>query len=303
MGTPEFAAVALGRLLDSGAADVAAVYTQPDRPSGRGLAPKPSAVKTLALAHGLPVLEPENFKNPATVAELAAFAPDVLAVAAYGLILPQAVLDVPRLMPVNVHASLLPKYRGAAPIQRAILGGETATGISIMRMEAGLDSGPVLLQRALRIGADEHAGQVHDQLAEMGGFMLVDALKRLAEGRLDQKPQDESLATYAPKLEKEEGRIDWTRPVAEVHNRARAMHPWPGAFFDWTRGGKILRLTMAPGRLGPAEVRAEPGVILGEQDGMLAIQAADAVYLTPEIKPQGKKAMSAEAFACGYLKA
>lgn len=304
MGTPDFAAVILKHLLAWEGGEVLAAYTQPDRPCGRGLSCKPSPVKALALEHGLDVRQPLNFKDPAEVEALRALEPDVLAVAAYGLILPQAVLDVPALMPVNVHASLLPKYRGAAPIQRCILDGETVTGISIMRMEKGLDSGPILLQRALRMGGDEHAGQVHDQLAEMGGLLLVEALERLRDGRLAVVPQDDSLATYAPKLSKDEGLIDWNRPAQEIHNRARAMHPWPGAFFQWSPDDKKhLRLTLTPGKIGPEpERKAEPGTILGEMDGHIAIQTADRVYLTPSVQPEGRKALSASAFACGYLK-
>ncbi|MES9997304.1 methionyl-tRNA formyltransferase [Desulfovibrio aminophilus] len=304
MGTPDFAAVILKHLLAWEGGEVLAVYTQPDRPCGRGLSCKPSPVKALALEYGLDVRQPLNFKDPAEVEALRALEPDVLAVAAYGLILSQAVLDVPKLMPVNVHASLLPKYRGAAPIQRCILDGETVTGISIMRMEKGLDSGPILLQRALRMGGDEHAGQVHDQLAEMGGLLLVEALERLRDGRLAVVPQDDSLATYAPKLSKDEGRIDWNRPAQEIHDRARAMHPWPGAFFQWSPDGKKhLRLTLTPGKIGPEpERKAEPGTILGEMDGHIAIQTADRVYLTPSVQPEGRKALSASAFACGYLK-
>jgi methionyl-tRNA formyltransferase len=304
MGTPEFAAVILERLLQWDGGEVLAAYTQPDRPCGRGLACKPSPVKELALARGIEVRQPLNFKNPDEVAALKALSPDILAVAAYGLILPQAVLDIPRLMPVNVHASLLPKYRGAAPIQRCLLDGEGVTGISIMRMEAGLDSGPVLLQRALRLNEDEHAGQVHDQLAALGADMLVEALTRLGQGRLLSMPQDESRATYAPKLSKDEGRIDWNRPAREVHNRIRAMFPWPGAFFSWAQEGKkTLRLTVSPGKIGPEpEDRAAPGTILGERDGYLAIQTADRLYLTPAVRPEGKKLLTAQAFACGYLK-
>lgn len=303
MGTPEFAAVILARLLDSGCCEVPAVYTQPDRPCGRGLACKPSPVKALALERGISVRQPENFKDPAEVAALAALGPDVLAVAAYGLILPQSVLDIPKYLPVNVHASLLPKYRGAAPIQRALMAGEAATGVTIMRMEAGLDTGPILLQRALRIGENEHAGEIHDQLAAMGGELLVDALGRLRQGRLLSLPQDDALASHAPKLSKEEGLIDWNRPAAEIHNRIRAVHPWPGAYYTWCpHGKKPLRLSVHPGKIGPEpEHKAEPGTILGEMDGMLAVQTADHVYLTPEVKPEGKKALDATAFTCGYL--
>lgn len=312
MGTPDFAAVILKALLDSDAALVTAVYTQPDRPSGRGLATKPSPVKILALAHGLPVLQPKNFKDPADIAALAAFQPDVLVVAAYGLILPQAVLDVPKIGPFNVHASLLPKYRGAAPIQRAIENGEHTTGISIMRMEAGLDSGPVVLQRAMGVGLNQDAGSLHDELAELGAAMMVETLVRLPSGRLGLFPQDHDQATFAPKLSKTDGLIDFAKPAKMVHDRIRAMSPWPGATFAWTHGGKPLRLILSPGSVGePLPPGTAPGTVLGlapvhGEDGAqgeaLAIACADRAYLVPALKPEGKKAMSAREFANGYLR-
>ncbi len=305
MGTPEFARKALQALADWDGCEVVAVYTQPDRPCGRGRACKPSEVKAFAAGRGIPVHQPENFKSDAAVAELAALAPDLLVVAAYGLILPQRVLDIPRLGPINIHASLLPKYRGAAPIQRAILDGEAVTGITIMRMDAGMDTGDILLARSLGIGINETAEDIHDQLADLGGRLIVDALTRLTQGKLLRIPQDGARATYAPKLDKSEGELDWTRPAQEVHNRARAMHPWPGAYCTWQgpRAKEPVRLVLTPGEVGPelSEPRPAPGTILGVRGGMLAIACADREYLVPSIKPAGKKLMLAEAFACGYL--
>ncbi len=303
MGTPDFAATILKGLLAWEGSKVTAVYTQPDRPSGRGLATKPSPVKALALAQHLPVLQPLNFKDPAEVARLAELAPDVLVVAAYGLILPQSVLDVPRLGPYNVHASLLPKYRGAAPIQRAIQNNERTTGVSIMCMEAGLDTGPVVLQRAMVIGADQDAGSLHDDLAELGAHMMVDALVRLSQGRLGLFPQDGAQVTYAPKLSKNEGLIDFAKPAQLVHSHIRAMHPWPGAAFDWTHASRKLRLILSPGSIGgvlPPETR--PGTVLGLQGQALAIACADLAYLVRAVKPEGKKTMTAQEFANGYLR-
>ncbi|MBU1248529.1 MAG: methionyl-tRNA formyltransferase, partial [Proteobacteria bacterium] len=184
MGTPDFAAVVLRHLRGYAGCEVVGVYTQPDRPCGRGRECRPSVVKLFAQESGYPVFQPENFKDQKDRDALAALRPDVLVVAAYGLILPQAVLDIPSFAPLNVHASLLPRYRGAAPIQQAILNGDFVTGITIMRMEAGLDTGPILLQRSLRIGHDEHAGEVHDQLAEMGGALMVETLERHKHGQL-----------------------------------------------------------------------------------------------------------------------
>jgi methionyl-tRNA formyltransferase len=305
MGTPEFARRALEALTGWDGCEVVAVYCQPDRPSGRGQAVRHGEVKAFALSHGLPGFQPVNFREQATVDELAALAPEVLVVAAYGLILPQRVLDIPPLGALNIHASLLPKYRGAAPIQRAILDGEAVTGITIMRMDAGMDTGDILLARSLGIDIDETASEVHDQLADLGGRLIVDALGRLRAGRLVRIPQDTALATYAPKLEKDEGRLDFSRPAREVHNRARAMHPWPGAFCHWTgpRGGEPLRLVLTPGCVGPelAEPRPAPGTILGLREGLLAFACADCEYLVPSLKPAGKKLQSAEEFARGYL--
>ncbi|MDQ7834784.1 MAG: methionyl-tRNA formyltransferase [Humidesulfovibrio sp.] len=309
MGTPDFAAVSLRALLGWPGAKVLAAYTQPDRPCGRGRECKPSPVKVAALEAGIEVRQPLNFKDPADVDALRALEADVLVVAAYGLILPQGVLDACRLMPINVHASLLPRWRGAAPIQRAIEAGDSATGITIMRMVLGLDAGPILLQRALRIADTDHAGTLHDELAEMGADALLEALTRLPQGRLLNMAQDESRVTYAPKLLKDEGRIDWNAEAQTLHNRIRAMHPWPGAYFDWTptyRNSSLV-LTIEPGRVGEElPPGTAPGTILGvvEAEGgkYLAIACADKAYLTPRVTPQGKKPQDAAAFACGYLK-
>ncbi len=304
MGTPDFAASVLRTVLAWPRGTVAAVYTQPDRPCGRGQVCRPSPVKTLALEHGLPVLQPENFKRSETVADLAALAPDLLLVAAYGLILPCSVLDITKYGAFNVHASLLPKWRGAAPIQRSILNGDPATGITIMRMAEGLDTGDMLLQRALAIGIDDTAQTLHDELAEMGGEMLCEVMDRLLAGKLVAIPQNHDLATYAPKLRREEGRIDWSEPALAVHRRIRAMTPWPGAYFHLALPGREhpLRIALAPGRIGPEKPSwAAPGDVIGIEDCALAIATADRVYLIDAITPQGKKSMDGRAFACGYL--
>jgi methionyl-tRNA formyltransferase len=304
MGTPEFAATVLRQVLDAEMVDVAAVYTQPDRPCGRGKKCQPGPVKLLALTRGLPVHQPETFKDPAEVATLAAYAPDVLLVAAYGMILPQTVLDIPRLMPLNVHASLLPAWRGAAPIERAIAAGDTLTGVTIMRMEAALDTGPMVLQRVLAIGTHDTAGGLRQELADLGGRLLVHALKRLSQGSVPLVPQDQDRATYAKKIDKAEAFIDWTRPAQEVHNLIRAMTPHPGAFFYWRPGADkpALRIIAQPGEIGcPRPDDVQPGQILGLTDGKLGIACADAVYLIPTVTPAGKRAMEATAFACGYL--
>lgn len=304
MGTPDFAARVLAAVLDSGLTRVVGVYTQPDRPCGRGQSCRPSAVKLLALERGLPVHQPVNFKDAAERDSLAALAPDVLLVAAYGLILPQSVLDIPRLMPLNVHASLLPKYRGAAPIQRAILNGEHRTGVTIMRMEAGLDSGPMLLASAVDIAPDETAGELQDRLAVLGGDLLARALSGLGEGTFPATPQDDAQATQAPKIDKAEARIRFDRPAREVHDRIRAMTPKPGPFFtlDLSPGGPQIRLVIAPGAIGrPVPHNTPPGRILGLVSDKLAIACLDFEYLIPALRPAGKNFMNARSFACGYL--
>lgn len=310
MGTPDFSAVILERLLDWPGCEVPAVYTQPDRPAGRGKKLHASPVKELALRHGVEVRQPLNFKSQADVTALAALDPDFLVVAAYGLILPQAVLDIPKLAPVNVHASLLPKYRGAAPIQRVVMNGDAETGIALMRMEAGLDTGPVYAERAIPIGQNATAGEVHDELALLGGEMLLECLPGIAAGALRAAPQNDALATYAPKLSKADGRIDFNRPAREVHNHVRGVSPWPGAWCELRREGgekdDLVRVRVCPGGVAADDLFPEgagetPGTVLGATEDGLAVRCADGVYLIPKLCPADSKMMGALEFACGYL--
>lgn len=304
MGTPQFAATVLEQILGSEDVVVDAVYTQPDRPCGRGKKCQPGPVKLLALEKGLPVHQPETFKDPDEVQRLAAYKPDVLLVAAYGMILPQAVLDIPRLMPLNVHASLLPAWRGAAPIERAIAAGDRLTGVTIMRMEAALDAGPMIMQRVLAIGVNDTAGMLRAELADLGGRLLGHCLKRLRTGGVPMVEQDPSRVTYAKKIDKAEAFIDWTRPAAEVHDLIRAMTPHPGAFFFWKPAADkpALRIIAHPGRVGcPLPPGAKPGDILGLMECQLGVACADAVYFIPTVVPAGKRPMDAKAFSCGYL--
>ncbi|MGL5003447.1 MAG: methionyl-tRNA formyltransferase, partial [Casimicrobium sp.] len=223
-GTPEFAAKALIAQLN-GAIDVVAVYTQPDRPAGRGMKLTPSAVKTAALAHSIPVFQPATLKAPDAQTELAALKPDVMVVAAYGLILPQAVLDIPRLGCLNIHASLLPRWRGAAPIQRAILAGDTESGVCIMRMEAGLDTGAVLLEKRTTISAADTAGSLHDRLAALGAEAIVEVLRRLAQGDSPvEVPQPAEGVTYASKITTDEAQIDWRIDATQIDRVVRAFN-------------------------------------------------------------------------------
>lgn len=303
MGTPDFAAASLRHLLDWDGCDVVGVYCQPDRPCGRGQVCTPPPVKLLAMEHRLPVFQPLNFKQQPDVDQLAALAPDLLLVAAYGLILPQSVLAIPRLGAINVHASLLPEYRGAAPIHRAIVDGRHVTGITIMQMEAGLDTGDILLQRSRAIGINDTAQSLHDELADMGGRLLVEALEKMSQGRLVRIPQDHAKATYASKLSKEEGHIDWNQPVLTVHNRIRGLYPWPGSWFDWDgMPGKTLRLTVHPGVIGePLPEGVRPGEIHGVAGDSVLIACADRLYAVPTIKPAGSKPLGGREFYCGYL--
>jgi methionyl-tRNA formyltransferase len=224
-GTPEFAAQSLSAILAAGH-QVALVLTQPDRPSGRGMTLRPSPVKALALASGIEVFQPLTLKDPAVQERLHAVGAEVMVVAAYGLILPQAVLDLPRYGCLNIHASLLPRWRGAAPIQRAILAGDTETGVCIMQMEAGLDTGPVLLSDRLPLASDETAGSLHDKLADLGARLIVNALEKIP---LPAVPQSDTGITYAAKIEKAEALLDWRLPAAEIERKVRAFNPFPGA--------------------------------------------------------------------------
>ncbi|MBF7728857.1 methionyl-tRNA formyltransferase [Pseudomonas sp. N040] len=301
-GTPEFAARHLQALLDAGQ-PVIAVYTQPDRPAGRGHKLMPSPVKQLALQHGLPVLQPATLRDPAAQAELAALQPDLLLVVAYGLILPQAVLDIPRLGCINSHASLLPRWRGAAPIQRAIQAGDGHSGVTLMQMEAGLDTGPMLCKVSTPIGAEDTAGSLHDRLAELGAQALAAAIGPLVRGELRPEPQDEQLATYAHKLNKEEARLDWQRPALALERQIRAFNPWPvsHALLDG-EPVKVLAASLGEGS-------GQPGQILAAgKDGLTVACGTGALRLTRLQLPGGKPLAFAdlynsrrEQFACGLV--
>lgn len=290
-GTPEFAKVALEAILAAGF-DVPLVLTQPDRPSGRGMQLQASPVKQLAQARGIAVAQPERLRDPATHAPLIAAAPDVLVVAAYGLILPQAVLDIPKLGCVNIHASLLPRWRGAAPIQRAIEAGDAQTGITIMRMEAGLDTGPMLIEDSLPIAEDDTAATLHDKLAALGGRLIVEALRQLPQ--LVPTPQPEAGVTYANKIEKAEAAIDWSRPAAEIARRVRAFNPFPGAAA--TLRGTAVKVWGARPEAGAGA----PGEVLASgAEGVLVACGEGALLLTHLQKPGGKR-LPAREFLRGF---
>lgn len=288
-GTPEFAVPALEACWTRGG-EVVAVYTQPDRPAGRGRQPTASPVKQLALKHGLPVRQPENLKSAAEQDALRALAPDVMVVVAYGLILPKAVLAIPRLGCLNVHASLLPRWRGAAPIQRAIEAGDAETGVGLMQMEAGLDTGPVLLEKRIPIAVDDTAGTLHDRLSALGAEVLGDGLTLLRAGmRPAARPQPAAGVTYAHKLDKAEARLDWTQPAAVLARRVRAFHPWPVAEADL--GGERIRIhaaTVLPGAAG-----ATPGVLVAAGRDGLDVATGDGVLRILRLQRPGGRPVDA----------
>lgn len=288
-GTPDFAALALAAIVDAGH-QVALVLTQPDRPAGRGMALSPSPVKLQALAAGIEVFQPLTLKDPDTQERLQAVAADVMVVAAYGLILPQVVLDMPRLGCINIHASLLPRWRGAAPIQRAILAGDRETGVCIMQMEAGLDTGPVLLSASLPINDGDTSATLHDKLAKLGAHLIVEALSGMP---IPAHPQQEAGVTYAAKIEKSEAVLDWRQPASELVRRVRAFNPFPGAFS--VLNGSPLKLWCADA----TDARGEPGVILAvDKNGILVACGEGALRLT-ELQKAGGKRLPAKQFLAG----
>ncbi len=293
-GTPEFAALALEALLAAGH-DVALVLTRPDRPAGRGMKLAPSPVKRLALSRGLALRQPPSLKDPAEQEALRAAGAEVMVVAAYGLILPQAVLDIPRLGCLNIHASLLPRWRGAAPIQRALLAGDAETGITIMQMDAGLDTGDILLAEPIAIGARDTAGALHDQLARLGADCIVRALAALERGALPRRPQGEAGATYAPKIGREDAALDWSRDAAELERAVRAFNPAPGAHaeLDGTPV-KVWKASLAAERSGaPGEVLA------ADPDGVLVACGRGALRLESLQRAGGRRLAAAE-FLAGF---
>lgn len=294
MGTPEFALATLEGLIAAGL-NLVGAYTQPDRPSGRGKQLSAPPVKQLALAHGIPVYQPLKLRLPEVVSELQALAPDLIVVVAYGQILPKSVLDIPRHGCINVHASLLPKYRGAAPINQAILDGETETGVTTMYMDVGLDTGDMLVKRTIPIGPFETAGQLHDRLALLGRTAMEETLARLCAGTLVREKQDDALSCYAPMLKKEQGRIDWTRPALEVHNRVRGLDPWPGAYAHL--GGEPLKLART--RPGDDVHAQPPGTVLAADRDGVRIACGQGVLTVGELQLPGRKRLPAAEFLRG----
>ena len=295
LGTPRFAVPTLERLAEAGF-DILGVWTQPDRPRGRGLEAAPSPVKETAARLNLPVHQPEKIRRPEVVESLRELRPEVMVVVGYGQIIPQSIIDISRLGIVNVHASLLPKYRGAAPVQWAIAGGETRTGVTIMRIDAGLDTGDILTMEETEIGEQETAVELAGRLAQTGADLLVRALRGLAAGEITPRPQDHAQASYAPLLKKADGLIDWRRTAFEIHNRLRGFQPWPGAFTTFR--GQSLHIWRALPASGAAP--GEPGGLTASHDGLRVTCGLETALDLLEVQVEGRKRVSAEAFVNGY---
>ncbi len=290
-GTPEFAVAPLRMLLES-SHEVCAVYTQPDRPAGRGRKLQPSPVKSTALAAEIPVLQPASLRDSVEQQRLAAFAADLMVVVAYGLMLPKAVLDAPRLGCINIHASLLPRWRGAAPIQRAIEAGDRETGITLMQMDEGLDTGTMLARAETPIAAADTAAILHDRLTALGAELLMQTLPALENGTLVPQAQDDARATYARKLDKAEARIDWLQPALELDRRIRAFNPWPVAYTEYE--GQPLRIWSASVAAG--EGSAAPGTVLAAGSEGIDVATGAGVLRILELQPAGSRRMPAAAF-------
>jgi len=294
-GTPQFAVPTLQKLIHS-RHTVCGVVTQPDRPRGRGQQVTDSPVKAVAVQRGLPLLQPTRLKDPAFAVSLRQWQPDIGVVAAYGKLIPDEILALPRLGMINVHASLLPKYRGAAPIQRAIIDGEAVTGVTIMRIETLLDAGPMLAKAIRPIGADDTSEVVERDLATLGADLLLDVLEQIAAGTEQEERQDFMLATFAPRLTKEEGTLDWTLPALYVHNRVRGLHPWPHASTHLDGARVILLKT----RVEPGATGAEPGTIVDiTPDAIHVATGHEGVIAIEQLQPEGRRPMSAREFAAG----
>lgn len=289
-GTPEFAAAALRALLDE-RHEVVLALTQPDRPAGRGLKAHPSAVKQLAQERGLNVLQPSRLKDEEIVHALARAAPEVIVVAAYGLIFPEALLKLPPLGCLNIHASLLPRWRGAAPIQRALLAGDAVTGVTIMQMEAGLDTGPIVLQETVPIAADETAGTLHDKLAALGARLIVRALAE----RPAPREQDDVHATYAPRVSKGEAEIDWQRPAVVLERQVRAFNPAPGA--STQLGAAVIKIWSA--RVEP-DLSGTPGMVCAVGPDGIVVACSNGALRIIELQRAGGRRLSAQAFLAGF---
>lgn len=291
MGTPDFAVPCLERLIEAGH-EIAAVFSQPDKPRGRKMILTPPEVKVCALKHGLTVYQPKSLRNDEAMELIKEIAPDCIVVAAYGKILPKAMLDLPKYGCINVHGSLLPKYRGSAPIQWSVINGEKETGVTIMQMAEGVDTGDMLYQKAIPIGIDDTAESMFEKLSDLGGEMIVEALDLLEEGKLTPIKQDETLATHAPMLNKEIAVIDWNKSALEVHNLVRGLYSWPIA--QTTLHGKKLKIY----RTAVGKGSGEAGTVISTSP--LTIACGEGAVVIEELQLEGKKRMDAKAFLIGH---
>ena len=288
-GTPEFAVPALEALMQT-AHEVVAVYTQPDRPAGRGRKLHYSDVKQCALAHDIEVVQPQSFKAPQDIKKLQGFGADLMVVAAYGILLPPPILQAPRLGCINIHGSLLPRWRGAAPIQRAILAGDSTTGITLMQMDKGLDTGDMLAQTRVEIHHETNAVHLHDQLKQVGADLLLQNLDAIEQQTLEPEKQDDTQATYAHKLSKQEARIDWNKPAAQLQREVRAFNPWPVSHSEL--GGKLVKIWSADVAADSTDVAA--GEIMAHDRAGIQVSCGDGVLVIRELQFAGKKRSTAE---------
>jgi methionyl-tRNA formyltransferase len=298
MGTPELAAVSLRRLLASPEFQLAAVVTQPDQPKGRGLKLQPSPVKEVAQQANLTVLQPQRAREDNFIQQLTALQPELIAVAAYGQILPKAILDLPRFGCLNVHTSLLPKYRGAAPIQHAILNGEAETGVTIMKMDVGLDTGDILAQERTPIAASDNSQTLHDRLADLGAGLLVRTIPQYVSGAIQPRPQLAEGVTHAPKIKKTDGEIDWTQPARVIWNRVRALVPWPGAFTHLPAQPQPQLLKIW--EVEPVERSGEAGSVLEAAKHEIIIGCGSGALRVLVLQREGGRRMSAAEFLAGH---
>ena len=291
MGSPDFSLSALRLLAEK--YQVVGVVTQPDRASGRGRELKAPPVKTLALELNIPVIQPEKLREPEAMQQLREWSPDLIVVAAFGQILKKDVLELPKHGCINIHASILPRWRGAAPINAAILAGDEETGVTIMKMDVGLDTGPMLAMKKIRIRRDDTAGSVFQTLSTLGANLLIETLPDYLSATLTPTPQPAEGFTYAPMLKKQDGLLDFTRPAVELERRVRAMNPWPGAWFEWN--GNVLKVARA-------SVSEAKGLSIGSRftvEGRPAIMSADEALVLDEVQPSGRKMMSGKSFLSG----
>jgi methionyl-tRNA formyltransferase len=292
MGTPEFACPTLGTLIERGE-QVVAVVTQPDRPKGRGQQTLPPPVKLLAEQHGIPVFQPVKVRHPDAIEEIRSLEPDLIVVVAFGQILPKALLEIPKYGCINVHASLLPRYRGAAPLNWCIINGESETGVTTMMMDVGLDTGDMLLKKSTPIDPDEDTRSLHDRMSQVGAELLAETLDQLAAGGLVAEKQDDALTCYAPMLKKEDGQIDWSKDAASIKNLVRGMTPWPGAFsYLDEKLLKVYRVQAASGSGNPGEV------LTAGRDG-IEVACGEGSIIIHELQLEGKKRLAAAEFLAG----